>query len=326
MILVTGATGLVGSHLILHLLDQGKSVKAMFRKEEHKKDVNYKKSDLFLKINWVQANILEIPSLETVFQEVEHVYHCAGFISFNPKDENKLRKVNIEGTANVVNFCLDFKIKKLCYISSIATLGDLKTNETQITEESEWNPEMAHSDYAISKYGGEIEVWRGQQEGLNVIVVNPGVILGPIFWTKGSGEIYQKIKNGLPFYTKGSTGFVSVIDVVKITCKLMESTIQGEKFILVSQNKTYQEILFNIADVLNLKRPKYYVNKIVTGFAWRIDWVLSTFFGKNRSISKNMNKSLNATDLYSNKKIVTQIDYKFQDINAYLTSSHENSF
>jgi dihydroflavonol-4-reductase len=323
MVLVTGATGLVGSHLVLHLLEQNLTVKALFRNENGKIKVKkvfefYKKQDLFDRIVWCQADILEIPSLENAFQEIEYVYHCAALVSFDPKDEENLRKINIEGTANIVNFCLNFKIKKLCYVSSVAALGDLLPHETVVNEETEWNPEISHSDYAISKYGAEMEVWRVQQEGLNVIVVNPGVILGPLFWTEGSGEIYQKVKKGLSFYTKGITGFVTINDVVKPMVLLMQSNLINEKFILVSENKTYQDLAFAIADVLKVKRPKTYATNIMTNFAWRLDWFLAVFFSKKRVLTKSLANSLHSQDLFSSKKIVKVLDYKFEKIDGYL--------
>ncbi len=323
MVLVTGATGLVGSHLVLHLIEQGQEVKALFRNEKGKESVktvfeHYQKVDLFNKIIWCQADILDIPSLEPAFQNIEHVYHCAALISFDPKDEEKLRKINIEGTANVVNFCIDYKVKKFCYVSSIAALGNLKETETIITEETEWNPEKQHSDYAISKYGAEMEVWRAQQEGLNVVIVNPGVILGPLFWTEGSGEIYQKVKKGLPFYTKGITGFVTVIDVVKMMYLLMESTVVGEKFILVSENKSYQDLVYKIAEVLKAKKPKLYATQFLTGLAWRADWLLTTVFGKKRVLTKDLAHSLHSADVYSNEKIISQFGFPFETIAVFL--------
>ena len=323
MILVTGATGLVGSHLVLHLLEQDQTVKALFRNENGKQKVKtvfeyYNKQELFDKIHWCQADILDILSLEVAFQDVNYVYHCAALISFDPKEEENLRKINIEGTQNIVSYCIDFKIKKLCYVSSIAALGDLAPHENIITEECEWNPEMQHSDYAISKYGAEMEVWRAQQEGLDVVVINPGVILGPFFWAEGSGEIYAKVKNGLPFYTKGSTGFISVNDVVKILFLLMESNIVNEKFILISENKTYQEVLFAIAEKLQVKKPKLYAGKLLTSITWRVDWFASTFFGKKRTLTHDLANSLHSKDIYSNEKIIKQLDYKFIEINTYL--------
>ncbi len=209
MILVTGGTGLVGAHLLLHLLENGEqNLRAIYRKENQIQKTKslfelYKKGNLFQQIEWFQADIIDIPSLEIAFQNVDYVYHCAAKISFNPSEEEELRKVNIEGTANIVNFCIDKKVKKLCHVSSIATLGDLGQNETIITEATEWNPEVLHSDYAISKYGGEMEVWRGHQEGLNVVIVNPGVIFGPGFWNQGSGAFFTSIKKGIKFFKQG---------------------------------------------------------------------------------------------------------------------------
>uniref|UniRef100_UPI00286AA9A5 NAD-dependent epimerase/dehydratase family protein n=1 Tax=Flavobacterium sp. TaxID=239 RepID=UPI00286AA9A5 len=287
MILVTGATGLLGSHLVLHLLEKGENVRAIFRNELGKSRVrqvfeHYNKWELFEKINWCESDILHIPSLEMAFNDIEIVYHCAALISFDTNDEEALRKANIEGTANVVNLCLDFKIKKICYVSSIAALGDLAVNENIISEETEWNPEKSHSDYAISKYGAEMEVWRAYQEGLQVVIVNPGVILGQLFWAAGSGDIYQKVKRGLSFYTQGSSGFVTVTDVAKIMHLLMQSSVSGEKFILISENKTYQDLVFKIADQLNVPRPKYYASKLLMSFGWKMDWFLNIFFGKKR--------------------------------------------
>ncbi len=325
MVLVTGATGLVGSHLILHLLEKNQTVKALYRDETSKLSVvkifeYYDRYDLLNQIVWCNGDILDTPSLEIAFQEVDYVYHCAALISFDPKDDNSLRKTNIEGTANIINFCIDFNIKKLCYISSIATLGDLKNNEVIINETTEWNPEKSHSYYAISKYGAEMEVWRGQQEGLNTVIVNPGVILGPLFLTKSSGSIYQEIKKGLHFYTKGNTGFVSVIDVVNVTIMLMENKIKSERFILISENKTYQEITFLIADILGVKRPKYYAYKWMTSYAVIVDWCLSIVLNKKRTITSDLYKTLYSNDLYSNEKITTLLNYQFQGINEYLNS------
>ena len=239
MILVTGGTGLVGAHLLLHLTEFEEKVSAIYRNES-KIELTKKlfseanKSSFFDKIVWIEADILDIPSLEKAFVGVDFVYHCAALITFDPNDEDKLRKTNIEGTANIVNLCIDFKVKKLCHVSSIAALGDLKEHDKEITEETEWNPEVFHSDYAISKHGAEMEVWRGFQEGLDVVIVNPGVIFGSMIWKDGSGAFFTKIKKGFPFYSKGSTGYIGVNDVVKTMVLLMKSDISGERFALIS--------------------------------------------------------------------------------------------
>lgn len=323
MILVTGATGLVGAHLVLHLSQNENAIRAIYRNPKNIEKTKalfqlYDKSHLFDTIEWIQADILDIPSLEIAFQNIDYVYHCAACISFNPKDENQLRNVNIQGTANIVNFCIDKKVQKLCHVSSIAALGDLAPYEKIITETTEWNPEKFHSDYAISKYGAEMEVWRGQQEGLQVVIVNPGVIFGAGFWNQGSGAFFTSVQKGFPFYTNGTSGYVSVTDVVSIMKKLMESAICGERFIVVSENKSYKEIIYSIADKINAKKPTIEAKPWLLNIAWRLDWFLSKIIRTDRKISKYAAQSLQNTDEISNEKITTTLNYSFQTVEETL--------
>jgi nucleoside-diphosphate-sugar epimerase len=330
MILVTGGTGLVGAHLLLHLIENGENVRAIYRSQnkiEKTKSVFdfYKKADLFEKINWLEADILDIPSLETAFIDIKQVYHCAAFISFEPKDEEILRKTNIEGTANMVNFAIAKEVEKFCYISSIAALGDIAPHETHITEETDWNPEKPHSDYAISKYGAEMEVWRGHQEGLNVIIVNPGVILGPPkmmdIFDEGSSEIYRKVSKGLPFYTLGSTGFISVDDVVKTSLELMKSEIKNERFTLISENIVFKDLLDTVSDTLKVKRPHIHAKPFLMNFLWITDGIFSTLFFRKRSITKATAKASYSKNLYSNEKIKTALGTVFTNIHQYIKDS-----
>lgn len=323
MILVTGATGLVGSHLLLHLLQNGEEVRALYRNQANIKKTEAlfrwkNQSDLFGKINWIQGCITDIPSLEPVFEDIDYVYHCAAHISFDPNDEEKLRKINIEGTANIVNFCLAKNIKKLCYVSSIAALGDLLEHEYIITEETEWNPEKPHSDYAITKYGAEMEVWRGQEEGLETVIVNPGVILGPGFWQNGSSEIFRKIKKGLKFYAKGSSGFISAEDVAKTMYFLMKSDIKKERFTLIEKNYSYREISNLIADALQAKRPFQLVKPWMTNLGWRIDWLISKLFFQKRKLSRAMAKSMHSETIFDNSKIKKACNIEFTGLDDYI--------
>ncbi len=331
MILVTGGTGLVGAHLLLHLVENEDSIRAIYRQAttiEKTKSLFqlHQKEHLFSKINWVATNITDVPSLEIAFQNIDYVYHCSGLISFDPDDEEKLRKVNIEGTANIVNFCLAYQIKKLCHVSSIAAFGDVVSSEIPIDEETDWNPEANHSDYAISKYGAEMEVWRAQQEGLQVVIVNPGVILGATIWDEGSGAIFAKVKKGLKFYTLGETGYVGVKDVVSIMIQLMKSAIVGERFCLVSENKSYQKIINTIAQNLNTRggaersgaKPTFYVKPWMTAILWRIDWFLHTFFRTTRKLSKHAATTIHSLDKYDNSKIKNALNFEFQSIDSVI--------
>lgn len=325
MILVTGGTGLVGAHLLLNLVEKGESVRAIYRTAtsiEKSKNLFsiYQKSHLFEKIEWVEADILDIPSLEIAFQNIDFVYHCAALISFDPKDEDAIRKTNIEGTANMVNFCLAYDIKKMLFVSSIAALGDPNTAQTVITETTEWNPEKSHSDYGISKYGAEMEVWRGQQEGLQVLIVNPGVILGPGFPEQGSGALFSAVAKGLSFYTLGTTGFIAVTDVINASVQLMNSDIKNERFTLIENNYSFQEILNCIADSLQVKRPKWHATPFLMKVFWRIDWFLATFFFRKRIFSRESARAANSKSEYDNSKIKVTLKTDFKSVKEYSKS------
>ena len=213
MVLVTGGTGLIGSHLLFKLTQQGENVRATYRVgsdlDQVKVVFSYYSDDsesLFNQIEWVEADLNDIPKLTLAFENISHVYHCAALISFDPSDYKLLRKTNIKGTANIVNLCSAFSVKKLCYVSSIATLG---YNPERIDEETHWSGNQDQSVYAISKYGAEMEVWRGTQEGVSTVIVNPGVVLGPGFWSSGSGLLFKMAAKGKMYATKGVTGYVA---------------------------------------------------------------------------------------------------------------------
>ena len=329
MILVTGATGLVGSNLLLKLLQSELQVRAIYRnlKSLSKTKALFAASnavDLFLNIDWVEADLNDVTKLEKAFNNVTLVYHCAALISFDPKDEIKLRKINIEGTANIVNFCVEKNIKKLCFVSSIAALGQLALHENQITETTEWNPYKQNSDYAISKYGAEMEVWRGHQEGLKVIIINPGVIFGTGFFNEGSNVFFSKVKKGILFYTNGSTGFVGVKDVVEVLIALMNSEISGERFIVIAENRTYKSIFETIAHFVKAKKPMYAATPFLTNLYWRFDWIKSFLFQQKRSFSKYNSISAHTTDLISNKKLVDAINYNFENMDTCIAEVATN--
>ncbi|WP_366185287.1 NAD-dependent epimerase/dehydratase family protein [Flavobacterium ovatum] len=323
MVLITGGTGLVGAHILLHLTENGEKVRALYRNQKSIEKTKflfdlYQKGNLFQEIEWTQGNINDIPSLEKAFIGIDFVYHSAGLISFDPKDENLLRKTNIEGTANIVNFCLAKNVKKLCHLSSVAALGDLAEHESIVTEEIEWNPEKHHSDYAISKYGAEMEIWRGQQEGLQTVIINPGVILGPGFNKQGSGLLLNKVAKGLRFYTKGITGFVAVSDVAITATQLMKSDISNQRYILIADNFCYQDIINSMCDALKVKRPTILAKAWQLEIAWRIDKISSILFLKKRSLTKDIAKASYSEKYFSNKKIKADLQTRFLDIHQYI--------
>jgi len=330
MILVTGGTGLVGSHLLYFLLKENKSVRAIHRKSsklDAVKEVfsfyteNYEA--LFNKIEWVEADITEVPSLTDAFKNITKVYHAAAFISFNPKDYYKLKKANIEGTANVVNLCLTHKIEKLVHLSSIATLGDAE-KDGLISEPTEWNPENENSVYAISKFGGEMEVWRGTQEGLNAVILNPGIILGSGHWNAPSGTILKSIAKGIPFYTSGGIGIVDVQDVVRAMILLMESKLSNENYILVGKSIYYKEFLSELAIHLGKKPPKKKAPKWLLLFLSKLDWLANMVFRKKRSLLKATVRSLYRISFYDTTKVETDLNFSFTPYKSTLDRVAKN--
>lgn len=320
MILVTGGTGLVGSHLLYSLAQNDHRIRAIYRSDKKLAQVKHVFSyftddiePLFSKIEWVKGDILDVSLLEDHFKDIKMVYHCAALVSFDPKDYHSLRKINIEGTANIVNLCISNKVSKLCYTSSIAAIGDEKPG-TEINEESPWDPDADHNVYAITKYGAEMEVWRGTQEGLNAVIVNPGIILGGGFWRTGSGSLFYKVNKGTSHYTTGITGYVDVQDVVRSMIELMNSEIVNERFILISENWSYKDYIYAVAEQLGAKAPEKEATPWLLNIGWRLDWLRSRLYGKRRRLTKQIARSLLSESVYSNKKIRRAIGIEFKSI------------
>ncbi len=317
MILVTGGTGLVGAHLLYHLLQTHDTVRAIHRKSSHLDSVKEvfsfytsEAEEYFHKIEWIEADITEVPALTKVFEGITQVYHCAAFISFNTKHFHALQKANIEGTANIVNLCLAHKVSKLCHVSSVATLGKSE-DDSPINEEVPWNPEDMNSVYSITKYGAEMEVWRGTQEGLKAVIVNPGVILGEGFWDSGSGVIVKRAAKGVSFYPDGSTGFVDVRDVVQSMVRIMNESIINQQFILVAENASYLKLLTGLSKEFGIAPPKRKLNKSVLLLLSYLDGMSSFLFGTKRFLLKATIRSMYSHSSYDSSKIKDQLVFEF---------------
>lgn len=326
MILVTGGTGLVGAHLLFHLVQNGHQVRATHRASSDLKNVEkifgyYAENapELFLKIDWVEADLNNIPALEKAFHDVTYVYHAAAFISFDPNDFNQLMKINAEGTANIVNLSLVFKVKKLCYVSTIGTIGK-NMDGTPADEESEWHNHHVNV-YAKSKYVAEMEVWRGTQEGLQAVMVNPGVILGPGFWKTGTGKLFRTAYKAYKYYPPGGTGFVSVHDVIRAMVTLMNGSQNKERYIMVAENLLFFDILSRMTKNFNKKPPHKKLKYWQLELARVVDVIRNKVLGSKRSITKNSIYALKHRDSYDNSKIVNELDFSFKPIEEVLNFS-----
>jgi nucleoside-diphosphate-sugar epimerase len=295
MILVTGGAGLVGNELIQQMLASGKQVRAIYNKTPLQ---SFSSANLQL----VQCNILDVVALEEAMKDIEQVYHCAAVVTFNPQKKQEMFKINIEGTANVVNAALDAGIKKMVHVSSVAALGRIRTNES-ITELMNWSEETSNSAYGQSKYLAEMEVWRGIAEGLDAVMINPTIILGGGNWNDGSTKIFQSVYNEFPWYTEGTGGFVDVKDVVKAMIQLMESNISAERFIINAENKSYKEVFDLIAKGFNKKPPHKKVNKFLSALVWRLEAIKSRFTGNEPLLTKETARTAMAKVKFDNSKL-----------------------
>lgn len=295
-ILVTGASGLVGSHLLRLLIKQGKKVSALYRS-------NIPDFEQAGKVNWIKGDILDVIALEEALNGIQQVYHCAAIVSFNPKEKKQLHATNIEGTANVVNASLNTGVEKLLHVSSVAALGRIRVNET-ITEKMKWSSQTSNSEYGKTKHLAEMEVWRGVGEGLNAVIVNPTIILGTADWNKSSSTIFKNVYKEFPWYTEGITGFVDVADVVRAMTILMDSEIISERFIISAENTTYHHLFDLIAKGFGKRLPYKRVTPFIASVVWRLEKIKAAFTGKNPLITKETAATALAKAHFDNSKLL----------------------
>ncbi len=296
MILVTGATGLVGSHLVKELAKTNRNIVALYNKK--------KPSDELKKLaDWKQVDILDVVALNEIMQDVKQVYHCAAVVSFQAKDKHHIHHLNIEGTKNVVNISLNNGIEKLVHVSSVATLDRFKNGEL-ITEKISGNNSSENSEYAKSKIASEMEVWRAMGEGLNVIIVNPSIILGTANWDAGSSAIFKNCYNEFPWYTNGSNGFVDVEDVAKAMIALMNSDIINERFIINGYNISYKNLFDAIAKNFNKRQPSKLATPFLSAIAWRVEKLKTLFTDRSPLLTRETARTAQKNIAYDNSKLL----------------------
>jgi dihydroflavonol-4-reductase len=317
MILVTGATGFIGSHLMCHLAQKDIFPVAMFRHESNKKRVWKQFESQFAdaqkrfdKITWRKADFRDLPSLDAAFEGISHVYHCAGYISLAQRDAKKLLEINEKGSAYLVNLCLSHSVKKLVYVSSIAALGN-DPSISVIDENTPWDNNIDKNPYVYSKYGGEMEVWRAMQEGLNAVIVNPGIVLGkdsPI------ETLLLRHKKGLRWCTTGNNAFVNIQDVITLMDKLMDSKIEGERFILVAENwsgKVMVETLLKSGDF----RPRvFFIPKGFLYFLWGLEHLMQLLGIRRRFLTRAIISGQYEQKTIDGSKIKSFVDFEYSPI------------
>ncbi len=319
MITVTGATGLLGSHLLVRLLQDKIKIRALIRPGTDPSKIipvwKYYLPDVesaFRQVEWYTCDLLNRASLTEALKESEKVFHCAARVSFDQRKKKAIWNANVTITRYLVDGCLELNIGKLIHVSSVAAIG--KPQQDVLTDETCGWPVKPTSIYAKTKTLGELEVWRGIHEGLKAVIVNPSIILGAGNWKSGSSVIFDTLFRGLKFYPGGAAGFVDVRDVAEIMVMLGESPITGERFILNSANLSYGELFEKIALEFGNKPPKYPITPLITSLAWKLEWLLTLFTGKEPRITRQTAHSAHSMQAYSSEKICNTLGFSFRDI------------
>jgi len=303
-VLVTGGTGFLGTYILRELVEKGYAVRAIRR--EGSQPYFYTPPSILEKIEWFSCDLLDLAGLEEAMTGVDAVIHAAAKVSFADNDRHELFTTNVEGTANVVNIALELGIRRLVHVSSVAALGRTKKEE-KVNEEKKWDNNKGQTNYAISKFYGELEVWRGIGEGLPAVIVNPSTILGVGDWNQSSCAIFKSIYNEFPWYSNGINGFVDVSDVADAIIALMESDITGQRFILNSDNWTFRQLFNTIADGFGKKRPHRQATPFLSAIAWRLEKIKSIFSGKRPLLTRDSARVARSKTYFDNSKILQQI-------------------
>lgn len=330
MIFVTGGTGVLGSQLLFDLTKEDVSIKALYRSEE--KIGQLKKffqhfspqswENQFKRITWVKGDVLDITSIEEHMKGCEYVYHLSAMVSFYSGDFSTMMKINREGTANIVNYCLHYNVKKLCYVSSTAAIGG--DSSTTITEETKWKNTPTTSGYAQTKYAAEKEVWRGIEEGLTAVIVNPCVILGAGNWHESSLTIFKTVQKGIRFYPPGSNSTVDARDVSSIMIQLQKSDIHNERFLCVGSNQSFKKLISVIAKHLGVKQPTIEAPRWLVNIGRIVIGGISFILRKKPTITKETVNTLYSHRSYDSTKIQQAINYTFYDLEETIDFSIKN--
>jgi len=313
MIAVTGANGLLGSYVVRTLLQHQEPFLAIKRKDS---DISLLR-DVNKEITWYDADVLDIVSLNEAFRNVTHVVHTAAVVSFNPTRAKQLMEINVEGTRNVVNACLANGVKRIIHVSSVAALGAQK-GQTIITEENKWVDSQHQTAYAKSKYLSELEIFRGQEEGISSVIVSPSAILADTNWDNSSAQIFKYIWKQTPFYSDGAINYVDVVDVAKIIYALLRMPIEAERFIVSAGKMPYKELFGLIAMGFGKKIPSIRVNKNLLKIGAYFETLRAILSGSEPRLTKETARIAGTDYLFENRKIVDRLNFEFQPIDKTL--------
>jgi dihydroflavonol-4-reductase len=313
MIAITGANGLLGSFIVRKLIEKNSPFVALKRELSDTSLLD----DVQEKINWRTADILNPVQLHEALDGCTHVIHAAAFVSFNPYRADDVIEMNTIGTRNVVNACLEQNIKRLAHISSVAALGRQK-GQTLIDEQNKWVDNSYNSVYADSKYRAELEVYRGQEEGLNTVIMNPSVILAAADWNRSSAKLFKYVNQRRPFYIDAFLNYVDVRDVAACVYELLHREEQSQRFIINAGNISFKDFFDKVASHFQTKPPSIKLSKKMLKIVAEIETVRSWFTRAEPMVTRETARLANTHFLYDNKKIREILNFEFQTIDNTL--------
>lgn len=317
LVFITGSTGLIGGHLLVGLHKRNYKVRALIRKSSSFNQLQLicdfhgvSFEVLHDTVEWVEGDTLDFVGLHELMKDVAEVFHCAAMVSFNQKNSDELLRTNVQGTSNMVDAAIDCGVKRFCFISSIAALGSEKNNGF-IDEFSFRDPHKITSSYTESKYLSELEVWRGSTEGLDVVILNPGVVLGPGNPDKGSLLFFKVAKKGMPFYTEATTGYVDVRDIARAAIELMTRGIFGKRFVLVSENIDNKRLFTLIANGFGKRGPVFLAGKTILYFGAFISNIVGLLSGTTPQLTRDTVRSAQHPQRFTSKQIKEVLNFEF---------------
>ncbi|MFT3884111.1 MAG: NAD-dependent epimerase/dehydratase family protein [Flavobacteriales bacterium] len=318
MDLVTGGTGIVGSHALAELLARGRAVRALVRPGTDRSIVRrvlchyHPDGDVrFQRIQWAEGDLFDMASLADAMRGVEHVYHAAAMVSFDPRDRAALFATNITGTANVVNAALESGVRRLCHVSSTASIGR-RDDGALTTESTPYRQTQDTSPYTISKHDAELEVQRGIAEGLDAVLVNPCVVLGPGLAGRSSMTMIERLRKGSRFFPPGANAVVDARDVATAMVRLMESGPSGERHLLIGENVSYERLFGLMAKAAGHAPPAFRLRPWMLGLAWRME-AFRTLFGGRPMITRYTAATSLRPTRYDGSKAERVLGMRFRD-------------
>jgi dihydroflavonol-4-reductase len=301
MVVVTGASGLLGNAIVDKFLQEGIAVTALYNET--------KPNDS--RATWLPCDVNDAPELVNIFQGASCVVHAAALVSFAKRRKDDLFTVNVTGTANVVNACLRTGVTRLVHISSVAALGKVG-NQKKVTEQTPWTDNMDKSYYGVTKHLAELEVFRGEAEGLSTAMVNPSIILSAAAHNRSSGKIFEYVKNERPFYVTGQLNYVDARDVATMVFLLSKNQNLKGRFIANASTTTWQTLFIEIAKRMGVKPPSLEVSpglaKVVAG----LESLRSALTGSEPLVTRETARMAYQTIEYANTRARQELGVEFK--------------